>query len=56
MPYIDILLYLWVPISLTGKISNSCIRDLGSIFAYIKNLLVSWSNDKKLSLGVDVID
>ena len=26
-----------------------------SIPAYIKNLLVSWSNDKKLSLGADII-
>ena len=28
----------------------------GSIFAYTKNRLVSWSNDKELSSGADAID
>ena len=55
MQYIKILSSLWVSISLIGKVSDSCIKDLGSIFAYTKNWLVSWSNDKELLLGENVI-
>ena len=38
-----------------GKISNSWIKYLNSISAYTKSWLVSWSDDRDLSLRVDVI-
>ena len=37
----------WVPVSSTGKVFVSCIRDLGLISTYTKNWLVSWSDDKR---------
>ena len=42
--------FLWIPANSTGKVSDSCIRDLRfNPPAYTKNGLVSWSDDKKLS-------
>ena len=38
-----------------GKISNSWIKYLNLISAYTKNWLVSWFDDRELSLRVDVI-
>ena len=45
----------WVSVSSTGKVSDSCIKDMGFNPAYTKNWLVSWSDDKELSLGADAI-
>ena len=49
------LTILWLLASSTGKIFDGWIRDLGSIPAYTKNWLVSWSDNKKLPLGADTI-
>ena len=40
------ILSWWVPVSLIGKISYFEIKDLWFKFAYIKNQLVSWHDDK----------
>ena len=48
-------IYSWVPINSTGKVCNGWIRNLGSIPAYTKNRLMSWSDDKELSSGADAI-
>ena len=48
-------IYSWVPINSTGKVCNGWIRNLGSIPAYTKNRLMSWSDDKELFLGADAI-
>ena len=45
-----------VLVSLTGKVLYGWIRDLGFNLTYIKNRLVSWSDDKELSSETDVID
>ena len=47
----------WVLVNSTGKIFNNWIRDLDSISIYTKNRLVSWSDNKELSLvRTDVIN
>lgn len=45
----------WVPICSTSKISDGWRMIWGSISAYTKKRLMSFSDDKELSLGVDDI-
>ena len=52
----NVIWYMWVPVNLTGKVSDGYIRDLGFNSTYTKNWLVSWFDDKELSLGADAID
>ena len=40
----------------TGKVSDGYIKDLGFNPTYIKNWLMSWFDDKELSLRADIID
>ena len=40
------ILSWWVPVRSIGKISYSEIKDLQLKFAYIKNQLASWHDDK----------
>ena len=48
--------FVWVSVSLTGKVSNGCIKDLEfNLTAYIKNWLMSWSDNNELPLKANVI-
>ena len=46
---------LWVPVNSIGKVSDGWIGDLEINPTYTKNLLVSWSDDKELSLEANII-
>ena len=47
---------MWVSVSLIGKVSNGCIKDLEfNLTAYIKNWLMSWSDNKEPLSEADAI-
>ena len=46
---------MWVSVNLTGKFFYGWIKDLEFTPVYTKNQLVSWSDNKELSLRADII-
>ena len=46
---------MWVSVNLTGKFFYGWIKDLEFNPVYTKNQLVSWSDNKELSLRADII-